>query len=134
MTNPRRVHTLATMIDVRLHSAQKLVTEARTIADELLETTRRTIAASLSQGAPMATAHSLPARAKRDVTRALSLVTTLRSTYDSRGMDDNFGELIQLLRNLDARTGRRDPRLRSRRSAKRPTSGKKPAKKARARR
>ena len=82
----------------------------------------------------MATAHTLPVRAKRDVTRALSLVTTLRRTYDGRGLDDAFGELIQLLRNLDARTGKRDPRLRPRRSAKRSTSAKKPAKNARARR
>jgi len=82
----------------------------------------------------MATAHTLFVRAKRDVTRALSLAINLRSTYDSRGMDDNFGELIQILRDIDARSGRRDPSKRVRKSAKRWTSAKKPAKRARARR
>lgn len=49
---------------------------------------------------------------KRDVTRALVIINTLRNVYDGSGTDDNFGELIQLLRDVDARTGRRDPSVR----------------------
>lgn len=80
----------------------------------------------------MASAHALPPRARRDVTNAVTLTQTLRKTFDPNRTNPTFGALEEILRNLDARTGRREPHLRTRRSAKK--SAKRPAKKARARR
>lgn len=61
-------------------------------------------------------------RHERDVTRALKLARELmvaQDSYDSSDPtsgDDRFPELIQVLEDMDARTGRRDP---TKRKAKR---------------
>jgi hypothetical protein len=87
----------------------------------------------------MATAHTLPARARRDVTNAVTLTQTLRRTFDANRTNPTFSALEEILRNLDARSGRREKRYRhipivvpTSTTAKRATKrGKKTAKRAR---
>lgn len=57
---------------------------------------------------------------KRDASRALSIVTTLRTSDPSTRLDDihvqgALSRLAKILTKMDARTGRRDPTSRPRR-------------------
>ena len=46
---------------------------------------------------------------KRDTTRALEIVRQLREQTSSEAFAASFDELTQILTDMDARTGRRDP-------------------------
>ncbi len=69
----------------------------------------------------------IPTMASRDTTRALQLAQALRQEYDFEQTDEKFTELVQILTNEDARTGRRDPSSRKKATKK---SAKKAAKKS----
>jgi hypothetical protein len=89
----------------------------------------------------MATARALPARARRDITQSVTLVQSLRRTFDPDRTNPTFGALEEILRHLDARTGKREKSYKhvpvvvpsaAKRATKR--TAKKSAKRARARR
>ena len=64
----------------------------------------------------MAQPKSTSAQTRRDVTRALALAKELQANPSFRE-GGGFDELIQLLAEMDARTGKRDPSKRTKRAA-----------------
>lgn len=60
----------------------------------------------------------MPATKMRDVTRALELAKIIRDHAGDDYSPEINNELVKILTELDARTGRRDPRVRKRAAKK----------------